>query len=188
MFLPPHLSRAHQLSATDYRQRHQIPASVPLAGARYVANARARLQRAHADGTIHNNPQRASEAARGAGRGVLTLADREKQAAIARRIGPKPVLTALGATRADGRNAERAREYQRRYRADPVTAGPPDLANVPHANALLRALLAHTGLSQVKLAREIGISERTVRRIVAGGAASPLAADSIARYAQRAND
>lgn len=113
--LASHLSRAHRLTAREYRQRHGLPASYPLACQRIVDVQREKTARRIADGQFRPDPQAASEAARHAGRGQRTADDLARQAEIARGIPHQ--MIAPGGRRADGRDAARARETQRRRRA-----------------------------------------------------------------------
>lgn len=68
-----------------------------------------------ADGSLKNDPAAASEAARYAGRGQRTPEDLARQAELARSLPRKQLPP--GAKRADGRDADRAREAQRRRRS-----------------------------------------------------------------------
>lgn len=121
-FLPTHLARTHQLSAETYRARWGLPAGTPLAGTAYRAQHAERVRRAIARGEFTPNAAGASHAARSRGRGHRTAWDLAEQAARAGRAASPPVLPDE-ARRADGRNAGRAREYQRAYvalrRGDP---------------------------------------------------------------------
>lgn len=110
-----HLTRAHGISAADYRQKHGLPARHSLASAAYRAAQAEATSRRIADGSLRPDPIAASEAARTAGRGQRTAEDLARQADIARAI-PRPQLPP-GAKRADGRDADRAREVQRLRRA-----------------------------------------------------------------------
>lgn len=114
--LGSHINRAHDLDARAYRARHDLPASYALA-APDLRDAQAALIRGMAvDGRLsYDHLPRAVEAAKGAGRGRRTTDDLASQAARARSISH--VQLAPGAKRADGRDADTAREYQQRYRA-----------------------------------------------------------------------
>lgn len=114
-FLPVHLKRAHRLNAEEYRERHNLPTGTPLAGLGYRQTQRDKLNRMIADGTLtHDHLPAAVEQARRAGRGQRRDYDLAEQGEIAKRIN-HPQLPP-GAKRADGRDADRARQYQREYR------------------------------------------------------------------------
>lgn len=110
-----HLTRVHGIAAREYRQKQRLPASYSLASPAYRERRRMETQARLADGTLKPDPLAASEAARTAGRGHRTAEDLARQAEIARAI-PHEQLPP-GAKRADGRDADRAREAQRRRRA-----------------------------------------------------------------------
>ena len=112
--LGPHLSRVHAMSARQYRARHDLPASYPLAADDLRAEQSRRILEMHADGSLNNDPAAASAAARAAGRGRRTAADLAEQAERARRIPHRTIPP--GGRRADGRDADHAREYQRQRR------------------------------------------------------------------------
>jgi ROS/MUCR transcriptional regulator protein len=114
-FLARHVIFTHGLSAAEYRQCHNLPAETPLAGKTYRERHRAKMHRLIAEGIVtHDHLDEAHAKARTAGRGKRASFDLEEQAARASRI-PHEVIPA-GGTRADGRDALRAREYQREYR------------------------------------------------------------------------
>jgi hypothetical protein len=114
-FLPPHLTRAHGASVDDYRTEYQIPAGQPLCSSDYSAAHAAKMRRMQAAGDLtYDHLPAAVDAARHAGRGQRTGDDLQAQADRARAI-PRQQLPP-GAKRADGRDADRAREYQRRRR------------------------------------------------------------------------
>lgn len=117
-FLPPHLRRAHGISADEYRREFGLAAGTPLASESYRAMQRDKLNRMIADGTLtYEHLPQAVEAAKSATdrpkRGAALDKQREVMAATkpwqAHRLPP-------GAKRADGRDADHAREYQREYR------------------------------------------------------------------------
>ena len=114
-FLPSHLARAHDTDAVDYRARWGLPAGTPLAGLQYRADHSTLLTRAIERGEFAPNAKRASRAARKSGRGKRVEWELGEQAERMGENAPRPVL-ADDDTRADGRNAGRAREYQRQYR------------------------------------------------------------------------
>lgn len=110
-----HLVRVHGMTAREYRQRHDLPASYKLASESLRESQSQRTREMIADGTMRNDPLAASEAARNAGRGYRTTADRAAQAERATNI-PRTIIPD-GGRRADGRDAVRARLAQRRRRA-----------------------------------------------------------------------
>lgn len=115
-FLPTHLQRTHGVTAEEYRQEFQIPAGQPLCSEAYSQAHRAKIQRMQVTGVLtYDHLPRATSEARAAGRGERTSADLRAQAARAKQIRHKQLQP--GARRADGRDADRAREYQRNYRA-----------------------------------------------------------------------
>lgn len=110
-----HLVRSHGMTAREYRRRHDLPASHKLASDNLRNAQSAQTLAMIADGTLRNDPLAASEAARSAGRGYRTRADLAAQAERAARI-PHAVIPD-GGKRADGKDATKAREAQRRRRA-----------------------------------------------------------------------
>lgn len=119
-FLPTHLTRAHDMTAAEYREAHSLPAGTPLAGKRYREEGRRRIHERHQAGdSSFASPEVAAKASRAAsetGRGERPEWLREKQRQIAARIGPKPKHQ-VGATSPTGRDLVRAREYQQARRA-----------------------------------------------------------------------
>ncbi|NDJ59396.1 MucR family transcriptional regulator [Enterobacteriaceae bacterium 4M9] len=86
-FLPIHINRAHGLSADEYRDRHNIPATIPLAGTAYRAAQRAKIERLKADGRLTcEHLADATEAARSAGRGSKRDYDRKHQAEMMKTV------------------------------------------------------------------------------------------------------
>ena len=112
--LAHHLRRAHGLSSTDYRAAWGLPAGTPLAGLAYRESRSAIAQRLVAAGVIGQHAATATEVAREAGRGARVDWERAEQAARAAAT-PRTELPP-GSKRADGRDADHAREYQRGYR------------------------------------------------------------------------
>ena len=110
-----HLTRAHGMTAREYRERWGLPATHRLASDDLRAAQSILTTRMIADGTMNNDPLAASEAARNAGRGQRTAEDLAEQAKRARKIPHKMIPD--GGKRADGRDAVRAREAQRQRRA-----------------------------------------------------------------------
>ncbi|WP_438670765.1 MucR family transcriptional regulator [Pseudogemmobacter sonorensis] len=110
-----HIVRMHGMTAREYRIKHGLPASHSLASESYRARQRENTLRRLAEGSLRPDPIAASEAARHAGRGQRTAEDLARQAEIARSILRQMIPD--GGKRADGRDAVRAREAQRRRRA-----------------------------------------------------------------------
>ncbi len=115
-FLPAHISRMHKLTAEQYRAAHNLPAGTPLAGLAYRKMHRDKLIGMISDGVLtHDHLPTAVDSAVGAKRAKRTNYDLDGQAQIAKNIQRKQLP--VGAKRADGRDADKAREYQRAYRA-----------------------------------------------------------------------
>ena len=115
-FLPVHLIRSHRVSVDDYRREYQIPASQPLCSEAYSQAHAEKIRRMQATGALtYEHLPEATDAARRADRGSRTSADLAEQAARARAIVRAQLPP--GARRADGRDADVAREAQRRRRA-----------------------------------------------------------------------
>ena len=115
-FLPVHLARTHGVSADDYRSEYQIPAGQPLCSEAYSQAHAEKIRRMQATGALtYDHLTDATNAARQAGRGTRTATDLEQQAARAKAIPRKQLPP--GARRADGRDADTARDAQRRRRA-----------------------------------------------------------------------
>lgn len=118
-FLGAHLKRVHGMDADGYRDAWGLPAGTPLAGLSYRAWHAAKIRRMQDDGSLdYSHLPAASEAARNARRTPKTELDARAQSerVAARRPGDAKRLPD-GALRSDGRNAARAREYQRARRA-----------------------------------------------------------------------
>lgn len=122
-FLPRHITRAHQMDAGAYRDKWAIPASRALAGRDYREQHSAKLRRMISDGSLIPAHEKATEAAKEAGsRRKVTWQTAAQAARVAAlRPGDHSLLPA-GAKRKDGRDAARARDYQRLYRARRPTA------------------------------------------------------------------
>ncbi len=113
-WLGRHLRLVHGVSAEAYRATWGLPAGTPLAG-RATRELRSEIaQRLVAEGVIGQHAADASEAARTGLRGTRVEWEREEQARRAAAI-PREQLPPR-ARRADGRDADHAREYQREYR------------------------------------------------------------------------
>lgn len=112
--LSHHLRRAHDMTPDQYRVRWNLPAGVPLAG---LATREAHAQKARRlieEGRLVPNAGTASAAALTAGRGRRVAWERAEQAQRAAQMLHETLPP--GAKRADGRDADHAREYQRTYR------------------------------------------------------------------------
>lgn len=115
-FLPGHINRAHQLTAEQYRESHNLPAGTPLAGLSYRKAHRDKLNKMILDGVIdYVHLPTAVASAVGAKRANRTSYDLNAQTQIAKNIQHEQLPP--GAKRADGRDADNARDYQRAYRA-----------------------------------------------------------------------
>lgn len=115
-FLPPHLNRAHGMSADAYRAEFQIRAGQALCSEAYSQRRAEIIRRLQQTGILtYDHLPAALEAGKNAGRGQLIEADRRAQSERARKI-PRNQLPP-GARRADGRDADHARESQRARRA-----------------------------------------------------------------------
>lgn len=116
--MPPHLRKGHSINADDYREAYDIPAGAPLASDAYRQAHADKIRRMQADGRItYEHLPDAVEKSRAAKDRPKRGAALEKQRATI--AAAKPWTKALllpGAKRADGRNADKAREYQREYR------------------------------------------------------------------------
>lgn len=117
-FLPPHLRRTHGISADDYREAYDIPAGAPLASDAYRQAHADKIRRMQADGRItYEHLPDAVAKSRDAKDRPKRGAVREKQRATINAAKPwAKTQLPPGAKRADGRDADKAREYQRQYR------------------------------------------------------------------------
>lgn len=118
-FLGNHLRRVHGISADEYRIAWGLPATVPLAGTAYRAAHAEKIRRMQAEGTLtYDHLPAAVEAARHAGRTPKSEMDARAQSERVAQLRPVDAhRLPPGARRADGKNADRVREYQRAYRA-----------------------------------------------------------------------
>lgn len=118
-FLPTHLRLAHGTDSNQYREAHDIAAGEPLASETYRERHREKMTAMIADGTLtYDHLPQAVEQSRLNPSRPKRGAAKEKQREVNDRVRPwlKNKLPA-GAKRADGRDADRAREYQRQYRS-----------------------------------------------------------------------
>ena len=124
--LAPHLAVAHGTTATDYRKAFAIPAGTGLAGRSTRQALSVKTRQMHADGslsTAHLSLARVAGAT--AGRGERVAWERGEHSARTATIRPGDArLIPPGQTRADGRDAARARAYQQARRA--LLAGDPE--------------------------------------------------------------
>lgn len=110
-----HLKSIHGISSAEYRKMFCIPAGRALAGSIYRQQRSEIAHNLHVSGRINANPQMASDAARDSGRGQRVAWDLAEQGERAAKIDHPQIPS--GGKRADGRDALRAREYQRKYRS-----------------------------------------------------------------------
>lgn len=117
-FLPVHLIRGHGVSVDSYREQYQIPAGQPLCSADYSAAHAEKIRRMQASGALtYEHLPEATRAAQHSERRPRTADDLAAQSRRIRETAPWQVnQLPPGAKRADGRDADRAREYQREYR------------------------------------------------------------------------
>lgn len=125
-FLGNHLRRAHGLTNEEYRERYGLPAMTALAGQAYRRAHREKLQRMQADGTIdYSHLPAATAKAANADKpknGVAKTAHAEMVSQL--RPGDHHKI-APGGKRADGRDADHAREMQEVRRiVSPATGNP----------------------------------------------------------------
>lgn len=118
VFLPTHLRSAHGTSAEEYKSAFDLPAMLPLASDEYREAHAEKMRRMQADGTLtYEHLPVAMECARSAGRPAKTKADAERHAQRMAEVQPWAARQLPpGTKRADGRDADRARETQRQRR------------------------------------------------------------------------
>lgn len=110
-----HLKSIHGVTSNEYRKMFCIPAGCGLAGSTYRRQRTEIARNLHNTGRINANPKAASDAARDSGRGQRVEWELTEQAERAAKIYHPQIPH--GGKRADGRDALRAREYQRKYRS-----------------------------------------------------------------------
>lgn len=117
-FLPPHLRKTHGVSVDDYREEFDIPAGFALASLSYRQLHSEKIRRMQKTGVLdYSHLPTATAKARTAGRGGKTRADTKKHLEKIMQVRPWATnQLAPGAKRADGRDADRTRQYQRDYR------------------------------------------------------------------------
>lgn len=118
-FLGRHLPRMHGIDCDEYRELWGLPAMTPLAGQAYRQAHRDKIHRLQASGALtYDHLLDATKKAAGKGGGKIGIAKIEHAALIAQLRPGDAHLLPPGAKRADGRDADRAREYQQRQRAE----------------------------------------------------------------------
>ena len=117
-FLPSHLRKTHGVTTQQYREDYNIPQGEPLASAEYRAAHAEKIRRMQADGRIgYDHLPYAVEKSRSAVDRPKRGASLQKQRDVNEAVRPwEKTQLPPGAKRADGRDADRAREYQREYR------------------------------------------------------------------------
>ncbi|MEX0549009.1 MucR family transcriptional regulator [Raoultella terrigena] len=81
VLLEKHLRVAHSMTSEEYKQKYNIPVSIPLAGAGYREKQRLKMLRMQENGSIdYSHLGKASEKARTAGRGDRRDFDLKQQA------------------------------------------------------------------------------------------------------------
>lgn len=116
--LATHLPRIHGMSHDDYRQKWGIPKRFALAGTATREKLSEQMHGYIETGRLtHDHLDSAVEAARAAGRGQKAPVDLKRQSEMTAAIRPGDhSILPPGAKRADGRDADRAREYQQQRR------------------------------------------------------------------------
>lgn len=111
--------QTHGLTHNEYRDKWGLPRGTPLMG-KESRRKRSLIARQLIDqGAIdYSHLPRAVEASRTASRGRHVPAVKEEQSRLMSELRPGDwSMLPAGSKRADGRDAERAREYQRAYRS-----------------------------------------------------------------------
>lgn len=120
-----HLRLVHELTPDEYRARWALPRLTPLAG-RATREARSQVIRRQIESgaLTYDHLPTATDAAREAGRPRKVPAQAAAQSERVRKLRPGDHShLPPGAKRADGRDADRAREYQRGYREKQKSGG-----------------------------------------------------------------
>lgn len=117
-FLPTHLRKTHAISADEYRDSYQIPAGVPLCSNSYSKKHAEKIAHMQKTGALtYDHLPDAVAAASTSGRGNITDDTRATRSDRIAQVRPWAVnQLPPGAKRADGRDADRARESQRERR------------------------------------------------------------------------
>lgn len=86
-FLPRHLWSAHSMTAVEYRERHGIPRTIPLAGLAYRQMQAEKIKRMRADGRLtYDHLSTATQLAARSKKPKLTPAASETRAAHLNRL------------------------------------------------------------------------------------------------------
>ncbi|MGO3056963.1 MAG: MucR family transcriptional regulator [Halomonas sp.] len=117
--LATHLPRTHGISHNDYRQKWGIPKRFALAGTATREKLSEQMHSYIESGRLtYDHLDTAVDAARTAGRRAKTPIDKKRQSEMVASIRPGDhSKLPPGAKLADGRDAEKRREYQQQYRA-----------------------------------------------------------------------
>lgn len=132
--LANHLKKAHRMTVEEYRVKFNIPTGTPLAGKLYRDKHRDKMRRLIADGVVtHWHLADAVEKSKTSSRGERRDFDLAEQAERMKRNARHEERTfPPGSKRANGKDADREREYQRAYRA--LKNGDPSLMVAYKAN------------------------------------------------------
>lgn len=114
-----HLKKIHGMTPAEYRDRFNLPAETPLAGSAYRQFHRDKMSRMIREGVVtHWHLSDAIEKAVSADRRERRDFDISEQKERMRENSHyKERTLPQGSKRADGRDADKLREYQRAYRA-----------------------------------------------------------------------
>jgi hypothetical protein len=106
------------MAAKQYREKFDLPASVPLASVSYCKQARRKTNERIETGSMnYDHLPLAVDEAKKSGRGFIASASRQARSEAAKRARPGDhSMLPPGSKRADGRDADRARETQRKRR------------------------------------------------------------------------
>lgn len=114
-----HLRKIHYITCDDYREKHGLPALTPLAG-KHTRQLRSEIiKQAIESGNLnYEHLPRATEIARTIDKRKKTDVSKNEHRQLIAKLRPGDHgRLPPGAKRRDGRDADRAREYQRVYRA-----------------------------------------------------------------------
>ncbi len=122
-FLGTHIKRVHGMTAAEYRQEYDLPASFALASPSYCEQARRRTTERIALGAMtYEHLPRAVEEARNHGRGYIATSIKQIRSETAKKTRPGDArLLPPGARRKDGRDADKARKAQQKRREKKLT-------------------------------------------------------------------
>ena len=115
-FLGTHIARVHGMTAKQYREEFDLPASTPLASASFCEQARRRIVERIALGDMtYEHLPKASEAAQDAGRGYIASEIRSQRSGTAKRVRPGDTHSVPDTPRSvKRREAQRRRRSQQR--------------------------------------------------------------------------